>query len=149
MWKELIIGSNRLVNASGVIVVQGREQVSLELGSDDQLLLTMDLYDDQGVHIAKLRRNAWAFHGEDYDVTTHPSSLQLVHRATETLVAEAQVLDKDRVEVPNADFFAVTGDRIVVTPDALRVAGITMSSNVFHGTNSMLSIGEGGMMGIG
>jgi hypothetical protein len=148
MWSELIIGSNRLINASGVIVVMDKEQVHLERGRDNQLLLTMDLYDGQGTHIAKLRRNAWAFHGEDYDITTHPSSLTLVHRASDTLVAEANVLDKDRLLVPNADFYAATGDRIHVTPDALRVAGITMTGNVFHGTNSMLTIGQG-FVGLG
>src|SRR6266545_3181292 len=100
MWSELVIGSNRLIDASGVIVVMGKEQVHLERGRDDQLLLTMDLYDAEGTHIAKLRRNAWAFHGEDYDITTHPSSLSLVHRASGTLVAEAQVQDRDRIVVP-------------------------------------------------
>jgi hypothetical protein len=29
MWSELVIGSNRLINASGVIVVMGKEQVHL------------------------------------------------------------------------------------------------------------------------
>ncbi len=61
MWKELVIGSNRLIDASGVIVVMDKEKVSLERGHDDQLLLTMDVYNADGKHVAKLRRNAWAF----------------------------------------------------------------------------------------
>jgi hypothetical protein len=149
MWSELVIGSNRLIDASGVIVVMDKEQVHLERGRDDQLLLTMDLYDAYGTHIAKLRRNAWAFHGEDYDITTHPSSLSLVHRESGTLVAEAQVLDRDRLLVPNADFHAATGDRILVTPEALKVGGLTMAHNEFRGTNSMLTIGQGGFLGVG
>ncbi|MDP9301102.1 MAG: hypothetical protein M3P43_09460 [Actinomycetota bacterium] len=148
MWKELVIGSNRLIDASGVIVVMDKEKVSLERGHDDQLLLTMDVYNADGKHVAKLRRNAWAFHGEDFDITTHPSSLTLVHRESGVLVAEAQVLDRDRVVLPRADFFAATGDRIVVTPDAIRVGGLTMAGNVFQGTNSMLTIGSG-FVGIG
>ena len=149
MWSELVIGSNRLINASGVIVVMGKEQVHLERGRDDQLLLTMDLYDAEGTHIAKLRRNAWAFHGEDYDITTHPSSLSVVHRASGTLVAEAQVLGRDQLLVPKADFYAATGDHILVTPEALKVGGLTMSHNEFRGRNSMLAIGQGGSLGIG
>lgn len=150
VWSELEIGSNRLFNASGVINVLGEPQVHLERGSsDDQLLLTMDLYNDGGEHIAKLRRNAWAFHGEDYDITTQPSSLTLVHRATSTVVAEAQVLHRDRIVIPYADFYAKTGLRIVALPNVLRVGGLEMAGNVFHGTNSMLTIGEGGSLGLG
>lgn len=71
MWSELVIGSNRVINAHGVIGVDGEPQVELERGTDMQLLLTMDLYDQGGKHVAKLRRNARAFHGEDYDIATH------------------------------------------------------------------------------
>jgi hypothetical protein len=148
MWSELVIGSNRLLNASGVINVLGEPQVHLERGRDDQLLLTMDLYDDRGEHVAKLRRNAWAFHGADYDITTHPSSLKLVHRASATVVAEAQVQGRDRIVVPYADFFATTGDRIVARPDFLQVGGVQMVGNVSEGSNSMLTIGQG-FVGIG
>lgn len=42
---ELNIGSNIIRNTSGVLNVSGKEQISLEIGKDDQLLLTMDLYD--------------------------------------------------------------------------------------------------------
>lgn len=150
MWSELVIGSNRVINSHGVIGVDGEPQVELERGTEDmQLLLTMDLYNEGGEHVAKLRRNAWAFHGEDYDITTHPSSLKLIHRATSTVVAEAQIQNRDRIVVPNADFFLKTGPRIVVLPDALQVGGMRLSRNVFQETGSMLDFGSGGSIGIG
>lgn len=72
-----------------------------------------------------------------------------MHRATSTVVAEAQVHDRDRIVVPNADFFLKTGARIVVVPDALQVGGLHMSGNVFQETGSMLDFGGGGSIGIG
>jgi len=44
---ELNIGSNIIRNTIGVLNVQGKEQIFLEIGEDDQLLLTMDIYDSQ------------------------------------------------------------------------------------------------------
>lgn len=148
VWSELNIGSNRLLNASGVINVLGQPQVHLERGSDDQLLLTMDLFDQAGTHLAKLRRNAWTFHGDDYEITTHASSLKLSHKVTGQTIAEAQVLDRDRIVVPHADFFARNGMQIVARPDVLVVGPLQLSGNVFNGTNSMLTIDQSGI-GIG
>jgi len=44
---ELNIGSNIIRNTTGVLKVQGKDQIFLEIGDDDQLLLTMDIYDSQ------------------------------------------------------------------------------------------------------
>lgn len=146
MWKELNIGSNRVVNASGVIRVMGQDQVKLELDDDGQLLLTMDLYDADRTHVGKLRRNAWAFHSLDFEITTNPSSLQLAHGDSGRLVAIAEVVDRDHLVVSHADFHAVNGERIIVTPDALRIGTrLTMAENTFVGTSSMLIIDEKGI----
>jgi hypothetical protein len=50
--------------------------------------------------------------------------------------------------VPNTNLYASTGDRILVTPEALEVGGLTMAGNEFHRTNSMLAIGQRGSLGI-
>ena len=61
---ELDIGSNIIRNTSGVLNVSGEQQISLKFDERDRLLLTMDIYDSTGIHIAKLRRNAWVFNNK-------------------------------------------------------------------------------------
>ncbi len=62
---ELNIGSNIIKNTNGVLSVEGEKQIYLEIGEKDkQLLLTMDIFDSKGEHIAKLRRNAWVFNNK-------------------------------------------------------------------------------------
>ena len=59
---EIRLGSNIFRNTNGVIRVQGKEQLVLELAPDqERILLTIDLYDGSGNHVAHLRRNRWAF----------------------------------------------------------------------------------------
>ena len=107
---ELNIGSNILRNTSGVLKVAGQEQISLEVGGNGQLLLTMDLYDQTGKHIAKLRRNAWAFNeGERFAITTNPSDLTLRESKSGAIVVRARVLDATHIEIPEGRFFTHRG----------------------------------------
>jgi len=90
---ELIIGSNVIRNTSGVLTVQGKDQIFLEIDPEsNQLLLTMDVYDKDGQHVAKLGRNAWNFNDQNaYKITTNPKELRLIERATGQVVVEANV----------------------------------------------------------
>jgi hypothetical protein len=153
MWGELNLGSNVFTNTPGVLLVDGQPQVSLErAGTEDQLLLTMDVYDlaDAGVrHVAKLRRNAWAFNDHDrFDITTDPRSLQLIERESGTVVIEANVLDENRIAVPRATFYTPRGDLIAVEPGGVRIGGITLSGNRFVNCQAGISLNPGGF-GIG
>ena len=103
---ELNIGSNIIRNTSGVLNVAGKEQIFLEIGDDGQLLLTMDLYDLNGKHIAKLRRNAWAFNdGERFTVTTNPSDLVLSEQRSGDVVVRVWVVDRGHIEIQEGRFF--------------------------------------------
>ena len=54
---ELHVGSNVFRNTNGVVKLQGKEQLVLETHPDHMaLLLTMDLYDEQGIRIGHIRR---------------------------------------------------------------------------------------------
>ncbi len=148
---EINIGSNIIRNASGVLRVYGTDQIHLEIGEhDQQLLLTMDVYDAQGNHAAKLRRNAWAFNNADrYQVTTQPSSLTLSDRTTGEVLVAAQVVDRGRVEVSQGHFYTPGGHHLIeITPSFLRVAGVTMTRNVIDGFGQAIDISSGGI-GIG
>ena len=58
---ELNIGSNVYRNANGVLTLERKEQIVIEARSESpQLLVTADLYDAKGDHVAHLRRNVWA-----------------------------------------------------------------------------------------
>jgi len=140
---EIDIGSNIIRNTSGVLNVQGKEQIFLELGDDGQLLLTMDIYDSGKVHIAKLRRNAWVFNNKErFEITTTPASLKLIDRESGDIVVEANVISKDKLKVSNGKFYTHTGVLLEITPQYWRVGGgITMGGNVFDSCGGAVAIG--------
>ena len=140
---ELNIGSNIIRNTSSVLNVQGEEQISLEIGErDDQLLLTMDIYDSAGNHVAKLRRNAWVFNNRDrFEVTTSPASLKLIDKESADIVVEANIMGKDRIQIPQGKFYTHRGQLLEITPQYWRIGGITMSGCVIDGCGRAVAIG--------
>jgi hypothetical protein len=142
MWSQFILGSNIVENCSGVLIADGRELFYLERGKNDaQLLLSVDVFDASGARLAKLRRNAWPFHQDQYEVTTAPSSLVLTETATGKTLLSAIVHDRDRIEVERGDLYSTAGAHIVVGPDRLVIgAGITLSRNLIRGMNSAFAI---------
>ena len=68
------MGTCRVTNTSSVLMVEGKQQVGLARGRDGQLLVNIEVYDAAGKHVARLRRNAWAFEQTDY--TCHNPSAQ-------------------------------------------------------------------------
>lgn len=140
---ELNIGSNIIRNTSGVLNVSGKEQIFLEIGKENrQLLLTMDIYDANGQHIAKLRRNAWAFNNNDrFSITTDPSSLKLIENETNDVVVEANVIGTGQIQVLNGRFYTHRGDLLEITPEFWRLGGITMSGNVIDSCGGAVALG--------
>lgn len=106
-----------------------------EIGPNDmQLLLTMDIYDKSGKHVAKLRRNAWAFNDKDkYEVTTDPNSLKLIEKDTDAVVVATSVISDSKIEIHQGNFYTYTGMLIEITPKHLRIGGITISENLSDG----------------
>jgi hypothetical protein len=102
----------------------------------------MDIYDAEGNHIAKLRRNAWVFNNEDrYAITTARASLQLIDTFSDELVVEANVVGQDRIDVLNGRFFTHRGHLLEITPQFWRIAGgMTMSGNVFDSVGGAVAI---------
>lgn len=141
---ELEIGSNIIRNTSAVLNVQGKEQIFLEIGErDDQLLLTMDIYDSAGDHIAKLRRNAWVFNNKGrFEVTTSPASLKLIDKVSGETVVEANVVSKDKIRIPVGRFYTHKGHLLEITPQYWRIAGgITMTGNIIDSCGGAVAIG--------
>lgn len=135
MWERLFIGANLVMDSPGIIEADGEQLMFLELSDEGQLLVTAEVYDAQDRHVAKLRRNAWAFNDRDLCmVTTNPSDLTLSRKADEEAGAGAEippmvrvaVVDRSTVSVDEANLYTKSGFRIVVTPQ--HTSGFTPSS---------------------
>lgn len=142
MWTEFILGSNVVQNCSGVLIADGSELFYLERGQrDDQLLLSVDVFDGTGSRLAKLRRNAWAYHQETYEVTTAPGSLVLSATGTGDVLLSAKVHSRDCIEVDGGSLYAAEGTHVAISPDKLVIGGtITLSRNTVSGMNSAFFI---------
>ena len=122
---ELDIGSNVITNTTGILTVQGKKQISLEVGErSDQLLLNMDIYDPNAKHIAKLNRNAWVFNEKErFEITTSPQSLKLIDKESGDTVVEANVISKDKIRIHKGKFYSHKGQLLEITPKFWRIAG--------------------------
>jgi hypothetical protein len=124
---QLTIGSSRLRNTDGIISVRGDEQIVFEWGQlDSRLLLTMDLYNVSGNHIARLRRNQWTFNDRDrFAFTTSATSVSIVDTSSSEVVLEARVVDDDSVAVTRGVFNNSAGRQIEVTAEDWSVTADT------------------------
>ena len=131
---ELNIGSNVFRNANGIIRVQDKEQIVLQIHEGDQrLFLTMDLYDASGGHIAHLRRNAWAFNTKNrFELLTSPASaslfsfpacVKLLDKESEVPVLNLSLVEKDTIHILQGKVYSHTGQLLEITPHCWRFPG--------------------------
>jgi hypothetical protein len=146
-WSLLTIGTNRITNTSGVLVVMGHPQIKLERRRDGQLLLTMDIYDSAGRHVARLRRNAWVFNlGDEYASTTDPASLSLTHTPSREVLVEVSVKSTSEIHIVRAKFYTSTGMLIEATKEHLKVGQVvTMTGSEFDAVGAAISISAAGI----
>ena len=113
---QLTVGSRRLRNTDGVISVRGDEQIKFEWGpAYSELLLTMDLYNLSGYHIARLRRNHWTFNDRERFVFAGTANgLNLVDTKSKQVVLEARVVGGDSVVVTQGAFHSTEGHQIEI-----------------------------------
>ena len=140
---ELTIGSQVIGGTSGVLIVQGKQQLSLEWGAEPhQPLLTMNLYDDGGTHIARLRRNSWTFNDRDrFALTAMPGALKLIDTTTDEVVLEARVVGRDEIEIRRGSFYTFAGHRLDITPEYCRIKGQPTSVAAIVGGPGAVAIG--------
>ena len=113
---QLTIGSNRLRNTDGIISIRGDEQIKFEWGpSYAELLLTMDLYNVDGYHIARLRRNQWTFNDQErFLFAASTKGLNIVDTKSKQVVLEARVVGGDSVVVTQGAFHNSNGHPIEI-----------------------------------
>lgn len=150
---EIRLGSNIFRNTNGVLRVQGKEQLVLEFSPEhDRILLTIDLYDGSGNHVAHLRRNRWAFNdGTRFVLNTSDSSptlfpnlpwLKVTDQETGETVLEAAMAPGVKIQVATGKFYSHRGQLIEITSHFCRVGSThTLFGEVFEARGGTAVLG--------
>ena len=150
---ELQVGSNVFRNTNGVLTLQGKEQVVLEMQPDPlALLLTMDFYDDQGTRIGHIRRNALSAHSASRfalqaktggEATQDDSpSVTVADRASGHTVFEACLIQRRKVRITVGHFYTHQGELVTISPHYCRIGtGLTLFGDVTESRGDAASIG--------
>jgi hypothetical protein len=150
---ELHVGSNVFRTTNGVIKLQGKEQIVLEVQADPPaLLLTMDFYDEQGQRIGHLRRNTLSAAGSSRfavsmnataDATLDdPLTVTVSERATGNTVIEVYLFQRRKIRVTCGSFHTHKGELVSISPHYCRVGtGLTMFGDVVESRGGTAVIG--------
>ena len=150
---ELHVGSNVFRNMNGVVKVQGKEQLVLETQPQPlALLLTMDLYDEQGTRVGHIRRNALSAHSAgrftlsvktSSEATPDDSpSVTVTDRITEHTVFEACLMQRRKIRITVGNFYTHKGELVTVSPHYCRIGtGLTLFGDVAESRGSAAAIG--------
>ena len=150
---ELYVGSNVFRNTNGVVKFQGKEQVVLEMQAQPlALLLTMDLYDEQGTRVGHIRRNALSAHSANrftINVTASgeatpddPPSVIVTDRTTGHTVLEACLTQRRKIRITAGHFCTHKGELVTVSPHYCRIGtGLTLFGDVAESRGSSAVIG--------
>jgi hypothetical protein len=150
---ELHIGSNVFRTTNGVLKLQGKEQIVLEVQPDPPaLFVTMDFYDEQGQRIGHLRRNQLSAAGASrfaVCVTTaqdatidDPLTVTVSCRTTGNTVIEVYVFQRRKIRFTSAQFHTHKGDLVSISPHYCRIGtGLTMFGDVIEGRGGAALLG--------
>ena len=133
---ELLIGSNIFRNTNGVVKIHGKEQLVLESKCEQGLLLlTIDLYRDDGFHIGHLRRNVLALNHEGrFTVDMHRAaadiagdipSVRLLDEPGQQVIFEARMISDNRILISAGKFYSHRGIPVEITPHYCRIGSGT------------------------
>lgn len=150
---ELHVGSNVFRNTNGVVKLQGKEQLVLETQPQPlALLLTMDLYDEQGTRVGHIRRNALSAHSagrftinvkpSDEATQDDPPAVTVADRTTGHTVFEACLMQRRKIRITVGHFYTHKGDLVTVSPHYCRIGtGLTLFGDVAESRGSSAAIG--------
>jgi hypothetical protein len=150
---ELHVGSNVFRNTNGVVKLQGKEQLVLETQLEPQmLLLTMDLYDEQGTRVGHIRRNAVSAQSATRYVIRVKTgceaspddlpSVTVADRTTGHTVFEACLMLRRKIRITAGHFYTHKGELVTVSPHYCRIGtGFTLFGNVAESRGNAAAIG--------
>jgi len=150
---ELHVGSNVFRTTNGVVKFQGKEQLVLEVRSDPPtLLLTMDIYDEQGRRVGHLRRNAisagsaarFALSITSAPDTTldDPLTVMVLDQLSGQSVIEVCLFQKRKIRITAGRFYTHKGELVSISPHFCRIgAGLTLFGSVIETRGGTAAIG--------
>jgi hypothetical protein len=150
---ELHVGSNIFRTTNGVMKLQGKEQIVLEVQPEPAaLLLTMDFYDERGQRIGHVRRNQLSAAGSSrfaLCVTTaldatldDPLTVTVSDRATDNTVIEVSLFHRRKIRFTSAQFHTHKGEVVSITPHYCRIgSGLTLFGDVIEGRGGTAMLG--------
>jgi hypothetical protein len=151
---ELLIGSNVFRNTNGVLKIDGKEQLVLESKPEQGLLLlTIDLYGEDGLRLAHIRRNVPVVnktgqftvevHRVDGDDSrTHAPWIRLFNQQSSEIVLEARLVSENRVQITSGRFYSHQGTLVEITPHYCRIgAGTTRFGDIADNRGGTVVLG--------
>lgn len=151
---ELLIGSNIFRNTNGIVKIQGKEQLVIEFQPEQGLLLaTMDLYNENGAHIAHLRRNVFRLNlSERFAVEAHRSQqdvqgdypwVHLTDRQSGLPVIEIHMASAHRIHIVSGKFYSHRGASVDITANFCRIGtSMTLFGEIKEAQGGMVSLGS-------
>lgn len=134
---ELRIGSNIFRSTNGVVRIHGKEQLVIEVKPEHGLLLvTLDLYDEESVRIAHLRRNVFTLNDSgrftvDIPIGQRPSPVLVTDLQSSHVVLEARMASEYRVDIFCGRLYSHKGMLVEITPHYCRIgSGMTLFGNI-------------------
>jgi hypothetical protein len=128
---ELNFGSNIVSNSNGILTIEGKNQIHIEVGDESQPLLTMNLYDDKGKSVGMLNRNELVENpGNRFATTITSSSLKLTDTTNEELIITINVAEGNIIQILNGRFYTHFGKLIEITPDFYSIERIKVKNNI-------------------
>jgi hypothetical protein len=143
---EVRLGTNVVRNTTGVLEIDGKEIVGLELGADGRTLLDIEVYGPDRTHLAKLRKNAWSFGSrEKFDIIRTADHVSMTEKATGRLILDA-TLSPSVINVAAADLYGPNGFHVTIGADgSLNAGGVRLSGNTIDGFGKAIVIGSTGI----
>ena len=150
---ELHVGSNVFRTTNGVVKIQGKEQIVLEVQPQPPaLFLTMDFYDEQAQRIGHLRRNHLSAAGSNrfaVSVTTAPEAtiedpltVTVSDRATGNTVIEVYLFQRRKIRFTSGSFYSHKGELVSISPHYCRIGtGLTRFGDVVESRGGIAAIG--------
>lgn len=113
---QVIIALHRLTTTDGTVLVRGKKQIILEWGpSRFELLLTMNLYDAGGKHVARLRRNEWTFNDRDrFTFVSEQRRFRLTDTQSGRVALRGRVEGQDSVVISEGTFYTAAGEQVEI-----------------------------------
>jgi len=157
---QTILGNNTIDSYDGQTIIRSDSALLAKVEvRGNQLFVMVNVYNESGEYVAKLRRGAWNFNRDGYEVTTHPEGLSLFK--DDRVLFHVTRSSKNVVTVERMDLYTPEGDRMLIRhpsqdfPEPVRHKmgevevrsplgrEATLSDNRFSHTQSVISIRRG------